>query len=599
LSWQFPPILILYFIAALVSYGLAFYTWRKQPSRSQFWSLTLLSCGIWATGAGLGIASAEYEQKLFFIRYIEYLGITGTVYFWTLFAISYSRYDRWLNRYTLIAQAIVPVTAYLVVVTSPYHNLWYINPGTITQNGLVLFEKDYAAFFWIWAVYSYLVVLAGSLLLAQAVIRFPRLYQGQIFTLLVGVFTPLVANLMWISGRNPIAPYDPSSLAFVVSGIFVTIGIFRFQLFNVVPVAHDIVFQEIRNGVIVIDLREQIMDMNPVAERILRAKRADVLGHSLQDAFPSLTRIWENKDVETKVDLILDNPERGEQAYEVQVMPLTNRLGKPNGWIVLLYNVTSLKKALNERDLLIRELDAYAQTVAHDLKNPLTAIMGYAQLLQHRLDGKVSADESNYLDIMVRNSRKMQTIIEELLVLANVHSDKPVAVKELNTNALLDGALDRLALMIEETGAEIIRPSTWPTAVGYAPWVEEVWANYLSNAIKYGGQPPVIEIGAAKVENALPNGKPGVRFWIRDNGQGLSESECQDLFSEYIRLERHADADGNGLGLSIVKRIVTQLNGDVSVTSMTGVGSTFAFTLPTPEPVETTPQSPYSTAQTR
>jgi signal transduction histidine kinase len=129
--------------------------------------------------------------------------------------------------------------------------------------------------------------------------------------------------------------------------------------------------------------------------------------------------------------------------------------------------------------------------------------------------------------------------------------------------------------MTAEYQAEIIKPSEWPVVLGHAPWVEEVWANYISNAMKYGGHPPRVELGATP----LPNGS--VRFWVHDNGNGLSPEARAQLFIAYTRLDK-LRATGHGLGLSIVKRIVEKLGGTVGLESEDepGKGSTFSFTLP-------------------
>jgi signal transduction histidine kinase len=107
----------------------------------------------------------------------------------------------------------------------------------------------------------------------------------------------------------------------------------------------------------------------------------------------------------------------------------------------------------------------------------------------------------------------------------------------------------RLSTMIEEHEAQITTPVVWPAVLGYAPWVEEVWVNYLSNAMKYGGQPPTIEIGSTPLQNGT------VRCWVKDNGPGLTPEQSAGLFCAHLRL-RQVRADGHGLGLSIVRRIV-------------------------------------------
>ncbi|RMG87985.1 MAG: ATP-binding protein, partial [Chloroflexi bacterium] len=114
---------------------------------------------------------------------------------------------------------------------------------------------------------------------------------------------------------------------------------------------------------------------------------------------------------------------------------------------------------------------------------------------------------------------------------------------------------------------------SWPIAVGHAPWVEEVWSNYISNAVKYGGEPPQITIGAEQEKNY-------VRFYVHDNGPGLDAQARSRLFAAGTRLAQHRALKGHGLGLSIVRRIVERLGGEVGVESEPGQGSTFYFTLP-------------------
>jgi signal transduction histidine kinase len=104
--------------------------------------------------------------------------------------------------------------------------------------------------------------------------------------------------------------------------------------------------------------------------------------------------------------------------------------------------------------------------------------------------------------------------------------------------------------------------------------------NYLSNGLKYGGRPPRIELGADRVEHG-PGGQPLIRFWIRDNGAGLTPEERAKLFVPFTQLAQ-VEVEGHGLGLSIVQRIVDKLGGRAGVESEVGRGSLFWFTLPAP-----------------
>ncbi len=221
------------------------------------------------------------------------------------------------------------------------------------------------------------------------------------------------------------------------------------------------------------------------------------------------------------------------------------------------------------------ELDAFAHTVAHDLKSPISNVIICVNLFNEDDTSALSEEQRELLTAIEDTGYKMNSIVSELLLLAEVRK-VDVEVEPLDMESIVAEVYQRLLPTIKESQAEIILPNKWPTVWGYAPWIEEVWANYLSNALKYGGQPPRIELGAT----VLPEQQ--VKFWIRDNGAGLSPEKQTQLFDIFTRLNK-LRATGHGLGLSIVKRIVEKLNGQVGVESE-GIperGSTFYFTLPT------------------
>ncbi len=232
------------------------------------------------------------------------------------------------------------------------------------------------------------------------------------------------------------------------------------------------------------------------------------------------------------------------------------------------------ERQIEERDKLIAELDAYAHTVAHDLKNPLTALVGFSGLLEARFERMPPEQIAQNLRAISRNSQRMANIIEELLLLASVRQMDEVDLRPLAMAEIVMEVQARLAHLIDSYVAELVSAEEWPVACGYGPWVEEIWVNYLSNALKYGGRPPQVELGAT-----WHAGEEHVRFWVRDNGPGLSAEEASKLFAPFERLQQ-ARAEGHGLGLSIVQRIAHKLGGEVYVESELGAGSTFGFTLP-------------------
>lgn len=236
----------------------------------------------------------------------------------------------------------------------------------------------------------------------------------------------------------------------------------------------------------------------------------------------------------------------------------------------------TIRDLQREKEERIQELDAFAHTVAHDLKNPLARIIGGLEFLDEIVGPTLSEDLKKIMRISVNGSRQMVDIIDELLLLASMRQDETPA-EPVAMGGLVQGAIDRLSNLVDEHQAELILPDRWPVTLGYAPWLEEVWANYISNGLKYGGQPPRLELGADQRSDGM------IRFWIKDNGQGLSEEDQEKLFNEFSRVKTQTKINGHGLGLSIVGRIIKRLGGEVGVESEVGKGSTFFFTLPAPD----------------
>jgi signal transduction histidine kinase len=225
---------------------------------------------------------------------------------------------------------------------------------------------------------------------------------------------------------------------------------------------------------------------------------------------------------------------------------------------------------------LIEDLDGFAHTVGYNLREPLALIIGYAELLKEQ--ARLPEELQLYLNAIARNGQKMGNIIDELQLLAGVRKAE-AELKPLNMARIVAEVQQRLAYLIEEYQAKIIVSEYWPVALGHKPWVEEVWTNYLSNAIRNGGQPPLVQIGATAQSDGM------VRFWVRDNGPGFSQKEQAQLFTEFKHLGQ-VNVQGFGLGLSIARRIITKLGGRVGVESdgVLGKGSIFHFTLPEYQP---------------
>ncbi len=239
--------------------------------------------------------------------------------------------------------------------------------------------------------------------------------------------------------------------------------------------------------------------------------------------------------------------------------------------LAFITDITPRKQAEEELTQRNEDLDAFAHTVAHDLQASVSLLVGYSELLLEDLETIPLEQMRAHLEMMVKSGRKVSSIIQELLLFARIPKED-INMVPLDMASIVSEAIGRLEELVQETGAEIVLPESYPNALGHRSWVEEVWFNYLSNALKYGGYPPHLELGGTLQEDNY------VKFWVKDNGPGLAPEQFQHLFTPYSRLDQ-AYGQGHGLGLSIARRIVEKLNGQVTVESDLGRGSVFGFTL--------------------
>jgi signal transduction histidine kinase len=278
-------------------------------------------------------------------------------------------------------------------------------------------------------------------------------------------------------------------------------------------------------------------------------------------------------------------------------------------------DLQALRRLNRELQLANQDLDAFSRMVAHDLKHFLGPVLLIAESLTED-DGFIDVKEAvHFLPRIAQAARDMDNVIEGLLLLAHMRRKNLVLVP-LDMGALVQGSLRRLSHLINQRSATIRQPESWPTVLSFAQGVVEIWVNYLSNAVKYGGESPLIELGwqeltASEAVTAVgdesvigtpncvcqpayrmsgedllipPHRQPMGCFWVKDHGVGIAEVNIPALFEDAARegalAPKREGLEGHGLGLPIVKHIVEKLGGSVYVRSEVGEGSTFAFTLP-------------------
>lgn len=219
-----------------------------------------------------------------------------------------------------------------------------------------------------------------------------------------------------------------------------------------------------------------------------------------------------------------------------------------------------------------KDLEQFAYVASHDLQEPLRMVATFTQLLAERYQGKLDSDADKYIHYAVDGALRMQQLVQDLLAFSRV-GRQSFAPRRTDCNTVLQAALQNLQVAIQESGA-VVQHTQLPVVIADSSQLVQVFQNLIGNAIKFrASESPVVRV------SAKTKGKEWV-FSVSDNGIGIAPEHAENVFVVFRRLHTRAEYPGNGIGLSICKKIIEQHGGRIWVQSELGHGSTFQFTLP-------------------
>ncbi|MEI6891352.1 MAG: PAS domain-containing sensor histidine kinase [Pontiella sp.] len=344
--------------------------------------------------------------------------------------------------------------------------------------------------------------------------------------------------------------------------------------------------ESLAEGVVVINTDGRIVLINKCLEELFGYSKQEVQGERIDLFIPPPLRETHQHHISDYfkrprvrpmgIGLDLTGQKKNGDQIPVEVSLSTLEVETGRIGLAFITDISARKTAEAELHKKNQQLDEFAQIVAHDLNSDVSTMVGLSEMLLDLDDDFTQEERRQYLQDIASGGRKVSAIIRELLLFARIDKGECETVP-LDMTQIVTSVLSRLKRKIEESGATFSLDSLEVPAMGYSPWIEEVWFNYISNALKYGGSPPAIQIGAREEDGVA-------LFWIKDNGPGLLPEDQALVFNDADDARKRI-IKGHGLGLTIVKGIVEKLNGRIGVTSEPGEGSVFYFTLPLPDRV--------------
>jgi PAS domain S-box-containing protein len=577
MAWQATHYTLLLGWAAAISAISSLYVWSRRPvAGSKTMVLISMAGAEWMVAYALELGSVSEGAKIFWNQ-MQYVGIVIVLAAWLAFALQYTGREKWLTRRTILLLSIDPIITLLLVFTNEAHGLIW-GPATLETDGsFVTLVRPHGLGFWIHAAYAYTLLSAVIFLLIQMLIRSRHLYRRQASLLLSAASLPFLGSLLMVFGFNPFPPLDLTPIAFTVSSLILTWSFFRLRVGDIVPVAREVVIENMSDGVLVLDEQNRIVDLNPAAQHMVRRAPSETIGQPVEQVWPDWSGLIGRPQDENGAGKEIVLGEGGAQrTYDVRFSPIVDWRGRLTSQVIVLRDITE-RKHLEEQMRQQEQLAAIGQLaggIAHDFNNLLTSIMLYAQLLlaKPHLPPDMTTQRIDLTSFVRKAADILQrTLPENIRLLIQVEEGERVASGEeapsLTVNA--DPTRIQQALINLATNARDAMPEGGELRIS------------LSRAeVRPGDEPPMAELAVGD----------WVCLTVSDTGTGIPPDVLPHIFEPFFTTK--GPGQGTGLGLAQVHGIVKQHGGCIGVETEVGRGTTFRVYLPAydSEDVEAVPE---------
>jgi two-component system phosphate regulon sensor histidine kinase PhoR len=332
----------------------------------------------------------------------------------------------------------------------------------------------------------------------------------------------------------------------------------------------QVLFNSMLEGLLLLDRNRKIYLANRAFKNLFGLK-IELRGKTVMEAlrFHELDELVKRVEADQQVfNYELKLPELNERWLQVNAAVINNSAGEREGTILVFHDLTRLKQ-------LERTREEFVANVSHELRTPLSLIKGYVETL---LDGARNdpAIAERFLKIIERNTQRLDLLIQDLLTISALESERiKLNLQPVELRPLVEKIFSDLKPPADNKNIELSDELPELTATADVNRLEQVLANLVDNAIKYGRAQGKVVVGGKK----LDDGK--LEIFVQDDGPGIPAEALDRVFERFYRVDkaRSRDQGGTGLGLSIVKHIVQAHGGEVWVKSELGKGATFFFTL--------------------
>ena len=589
---------VLFASAAVAVWG--FIVVRSHPSAPGRDALAwlMLAAAHWSVTSGLHAVVESVDTRVVLAQ-VQYVGIAAVPPLWLLFASQYARHSWTSDRTLSFLLWLPPAVSVVLAFTNPSHGLLWraVVPVSVPGGGTRLMYV-HGPWFWVAVAYSYAALAVGTIVLARAIRRAPPAQRRQVAFVVAGVALPWLSNLLYIAGALP-AGFDPTPAAFALSGALILWGLYQHRLLTLVPVARDLVIENMDVGVIVLDPARLIVDLNPAARALTGCSEASV-GMAIDRA----VSWWGQRATEGNSpaeSVVIDSNGR---SLDVHMSPVRAAEDKLAGWLVVVRDITAQVRAETQRQGLerrmmeqqhVESLSVLAGGVAHDFNNLLTGVLGNADLVA--LESPPGSQTRANAEAIIVGAQRAADLVEKMLAYAGEGRVRPqpldLGAVVVEMSALLQASAARhCTIHIENNGP-------LPHVTGDPTQLRQILLNLITNAAEAVSSGSIVTVStgqetlseadlsrATHAAGASPG--PHVFLEVSDQGTGIRPDRIRQVFEPFFSTK----ADSRGLGLAAVQGIVRSHRGALRLVSVPGSGTRVKVWLPITEtrPIAETPK---------
>lgn len=561
------------------------YIFKKGGEAVRWLSLMMFANAFWSIGYGLELASSTLAQITLFIN-IQYLGITTLPVFWYLFALNFSGKDCWYKKRQNVALILViPILTIFVVWTNNFHHLHYKNIVIDRSGDFPMANLSPGIWYFVYVIYFYSLLVAGCYLILRKFQASDAVYRSQNYIIVISAFIPWIANISYLLGFKPLGHIDATPFAFIVTTIFILIAIYRFKLFDIIPIAREKVLELMQDGFLMLNQQNKIMDYNKSILRYIKVGKGEkIIGADLEKLLPNQPAFFDllNQHIGGKAELILTHD--SEQTFlEVDILFLNDNKINTNFSVIKIQDQTGLRKYAMKAKEQARELeklnalkDRIFSIISHDLRGPLVNL---SEILKMIANDQITNEEFKSLAPTLSKDIIYTTDLLENILHWSRSQLKGFGIKKefFNLRNLIINEINYHLPAATIKKVNIVH-DVFPGEMVYADvlMIQIVMRNILNNAIKFCKENCEIIISAGYQKDQM------MVVCIQDNGIGIPPETLGKLFKkENITTRGTSNEKGTGLGLMVCKDFMKRNDGDIKVTSEVGKGSKFYISLPT------------------